>query len=197
VRIFLLFLRWWREREKVGSRRTTSNKLGKAGILADREALPSFSCRHGDGGKSEGILMEMLDPVAMREEGVQILLSTPEALIYGGVHQRKPRFAEAIYGHGSRSALGCWKSPGFFLLHWRILDLGVGFLAGYTPSGYVPGGAAGAYASRSSAMRGEEEALDCFPATFSKGLVAKCMDQTVFSFIIFRVLYVIVLSPLK
>jgi hypothetical protein len=44
----------------------------------------------------------------------------------------------------------------------RIFDLGVGFVAGYTPSGSVSSGAAGARASRSSTNDGEDEGSDCF-----------------------------------
>jgi hypothetical protein len=33
----------------------------------------------------------------------------------------------------------------FHFLNWKILDLSVGIIVGFTPSGFVPGGVAGAH----------------------------------------------------
>lgn len=68
---------------------------------------------------------------------------------------------------------GYVSSVGFLFLNWKILDLDVGIIAGFTPSGFVPGGVAGAHACRSTASDGEGEALDCFLFIFSRA----CMQS--------------------
>jgi hypothetical protein len=75
------------------------------------------------------------------------------------------------------------------------LDLGVGIFAGFSPSGFVPGGVAGARAWRSTASGAEDDVRDCFSVYLFKDMYAKCEDQLVLSFL-FRVLLVIV-SPLN
>lgn len=169
---------------------------GGAGLRMDRGAMRSSSCRHGGGREGDEFFVSVkLEAAALREVGAQVLTCASEAGFCGGVHQQRPLFADAIHGQGRPSALGCLSSPGCFFLNWKILDLGVGINAGFTPSGFVPGGVAGAQALRSSARSGEDEALDCFSVYLFEGLFAKCKDQFVISLIL-RIPPVIVISPL-
>jgi hypothetical protein len=60
VKVVLLHLGWWGMREKGGSGRASSNKLGGVGSRADLEALSPFLRRHCDGRKRIDRSLSML-----------------------------------------------------------------------------------------------------------------------------------------
>jgi hypothetical protein len=76
-----------------------------------------------------------------------------EAIFCGGVHQQRLLYANSIHGQGRPSMLGYLSRPGCFSLHWKILDLGVGFNAGFT--GVIPRGVVEAQTLRSLARSDE------------------------------------------
>ena len=78
----------------------------------------------------------------------------------GAVHgdpKLRPSSAEAIHGEGRRSVLWSVFQRYFFLLYWRILDLGEGNSGAVVPSGMLPGDDGDALALRSMAVGGEDE----------------------------------------
>jgi hypothetical protein len=82
------------------------------------------------------------------------------------------------------------------LIYWKIFDLDVGIITAITTSGFVPGGAGGASAWRSSVSSGEDEILDCFFGEFSESLFAMYEGKFIIFFLC-RVPLVSVTSPLK
>jgi hypothetical protein len=118
-----------------------------------------------------------------------------------GVLQQRQLCAAVICGHRGPSALGFKLSPSYFFLQalmpkWRIFDLRAGYHAGVAPSGYVPGGGAGAQSLRSSGCCGEDDGLDRFLSYFLRVQFVKSEDCTfITSFP--RVLLVIMYAPHK
>lgn len=135
--------RWGRWRMG-GSGKSLLNNRGGVSIRACPQAPPIYG-RHGDADEGDAACAAAGIDVR-RDVGA---LAATEADRQGGVYQLKPWFVDTIQGQGSCSALGGGLSPSsfFLFLHWRILDLGVGFISSFPPSGFVPGGVAAAHAS--------------------------------------------------
>lgn len=124
--------------------------------------LPCLSCRLGGGTKAWRVAARLHRRWTSQNDGGCAGSCAPEAHLCG---VPKQRHVCRCY-HGPRRPLHARSRPSLFFLQAtmpsrRIFDVGAGSFAGVTPSGFVPGGGAGADAARSPATRGVDEGLDC------------------------------------
>jgi len=96
----------------------------------------------------------------------------------------KPRHgtAEAIHGGRRHSVLWSDYERYFFLLYWRIFDLGEGDSDAVVPSCMFPGDDGGVLALRSVVAGGEDEGPDCISCFCFEVLFVIREDATVISF---------------
>ena len=116
------------------------------------------------------------------------------ATLTHGDPKLQPNLAVAIHGEGSRSVLWSVLQRYFFLLYWRIFDLGEGRSGAVIPSGMFPGDDGGALASRSMAVGNEDTGPDCVPCVSLEVLFVILEVATVI-FLFFEVLLVSLYKP--
>ena len=122
--------------------------------------LSSSACCRGDREDRAAASLSLF-VAEVRSELVHAMVCAGGATLTHGDTKPRPASAKAIHGGRHHSVLWSFNQRYFFLLYWRIFDLGRGDSDAVIPSGMFPGDGGDAPTSRSMAAGGEDEGPDC------------------------------------
>ena len=157
------------------------------------ELASSYSRRRGDRRDRAAAPFPLLDADA-HPELVCVKMHASGAMLNHGNPKPRPSSTEAIHGERRRSVLWSFYQRYFFLLCWRIFDLGKGNSGAVVPSGLFPGDNGDALALRFMAVGGEDKGSNCVLCFQLEVLFVSLEDATVI-FLFFGFLLVTLYKP--